>query len=595
MPSVNPPEPFEPPTTKSNARSEVRPAPHSAFEALSRQRLATLVKIGLMGTGLYCIDAMILGHVRRAFANGSCVFLFLFCEFIRRKPGRHNQARILYLAAVSGAFFLTPIFSGAFECKVQLLYGILPLATAYLYGPKAILPSTALTLAGLFFIYEIAPQIPVQQEKFSTPKDHTIMLFVSLCAFGTVAVSMATSARKQFAQLKQASVDLIKSRAQVDAATRSKGVFLANMSHEIRTPMNGILGMLEELQRRDHCSAHAGLIQTAKESGLCLLNKLNNILDFSKMEAGKMALFESPFRPAPLFSEIRQEYTIRAQNKQLALVWNQSEDTPSLLGDRRRLRQLLCVLLDNALSYTDQGTIQVDIEINTDPIAQTCGLSMRVKDEGSGISDRDQARLFSEFEALEPRGDDRNGIGLGLVLANHLAQRMHGTIKVHSELGKGSEFHCCIQLPLVSSTKSTQSAAAHTNQHQKLRVLVVDDEPINRKVARAHLSNFDCTVLEASTGESAVEQTRRKHVDLVLMDLQLADMSGIEATQRILDSDRVGPPPRVVGFSGESDPEVLRAARDSGIEDFLLKPVRAEDLRALLERVRASASEDLAA
>ncbi len=362
----------------------------------------------------------------------------------------------------------------------------------------------------------------------------------------------------------------------VREAERARAAFFANISHEIRTPMNGVLGMTDALLLRDLRADEREMAQTIHTSGVLMLSLLDDLLDLSKLEAGRLTLEEGPVSLPSLANELRALWTPAAKKKQLELTVELDASAPETLKlDGRRLRQILGNLVSNALKFTQTGAVRVVLARANDRLV--CS----VTDTGIGISPEQQRRLFGRFvQADDARAKRYQGSGLGLALSRELAQLMGGTLDVESEPGVGSRFTCT--LPLVEVAATPPRPEREGLLPAGLRVLVVDDNAVNRLVAQRLLGLSGCEIDVASDGHAAMEVLARKDFDVVLMDVHMPELDGLEVTRRIRASP--GAQPRIIGVSASADSDDVRSCREAGMNDFLAKPITRERLIETLQR-----------
>jgi PAS domain S-box-containing protein len=388
---------------------------------------------------------------------------------------------------------------------------------------------------------------------------------------------------------KQDEEALRKAKEAAEAASVAKSQFLANMSHEIRTPMNGVLGMAELLLNTPLTDKQRHLAQSVHRSGTALLTLINSILDFSKVEAGKLELEHLEFALRETIEEAVDLFADPAERKGVNLTCFLPEEIPDqAIGDPARLRQVLLNLVGNALKFTARGEVTVWLHLLAQD-AQTLTLKCAVTDTGIGIHPQAQTGLFTAFSQADGSTTRQfGGTGLGLAIVKQLVQLMGGEVGIASTPGQGSTFWFTVQLGRATPRDSSQPA--HEQFLRGLRVLIVDDHPTNLFVLNAHLTAWGAEVLSADSGASALERltqsaTTSTPIDLVLLDFHMPDMDGLMLAHAIKADPALRRVDLLALSSGERDAH--RGAADPlGFVAWLQKPVRQSTLRTCLRNYR---------
>jgi len=370
-------------------------------------------------------------------------------------------------------------------------------------------------------------------------------------------------------------------QAEAERANRAKSEFLANMSHEIRTPMNAILGLTHLALEADGGPQH-DYLEKIRQAGQHLYQLLNDVLDFSKIEAGRMELTHTPFAPRALVEQVVGTLAMEARAKRLRLDVRVAPDVPEgLVGDAVRIMQILVNLLGNAIKFTEAGGVVVDVAATRRDEARVT-LRLVVSDSGIGMTPAQQQRIFGAYAQADATVTRRfGGTGLGLSITRRLVELMHGEIRVSSEPGAGSIFTVELPLPIAPAPAPAPVAERRALRLDGRRILVVEDNPVNQLITREMLERRGAVVEVADNGRIGLERAAAGRFDLVLMDVMMPEMDGLEATRRLRAMPGTATLP-VIGLTASVDRADLDACLAAGMNAHATKPIVPDELFARL-------------
>ena len=474
--------------------------------------------------------------------------------------------------------------------------------------------ATHLDVRGVEYYYFIAElKLPgvtltgvVPESEVASEKDDIsfliIWVFGLLIFMFTIAMLYVVISEKKARENKE----LLREKENAESASKAKSIFLANMSHEIRTPINGILGMDSMLLKECKDKNLRDYALNIQSAGQTLLSLINDILDISKIESGKMEILPVTYSVFTVLNDCYNMVAIRAHDKNLELIMDISPDIPrALFGDEVRIRQVMNNLLSNAVKYTNEGSITLSVhseKLSVDPIqgnnSKEVRLVIQVKDTGIGIRERDREKLFNDFVRLdEKRNRNIEGTGLGLNLTKQLLDMMGGTIEVESTYGEGSVFTVSL-LQQVSDEKplgdfeklykehvNVVDAAHERFEAPEAKILVVDDVQMNLKVFAGLLKGTKIQIDTAINGAEALELIQGKRYDVIFLDHMMPVMDGVEAFRRMkkLEKNPNAITP-VVMLTANAVSDARNGYMDEGFSDYMAKPIREEVLLATLKK-----------
>ncbi|MDX2010698.1 MAG: ATP-binding protein [Myxococcaceae bacterium] len=533
--------------------------------------LVECLLVGQTTAAFFSVVHVARGRFGSAAASALGAVLLFGLARILRVTGRIRLVTHGALGASLLSFLSLAAIEPALDPAMLAWLAVVPFLAALLLDGRVIFLWLVLTLGALGLVF-------VLRAGGAAPTGEGPVVLLSVMRLGALFIVVFYTGLR-FALEQRRTV------AELEAASRAKSAFLATMSHEIRTPMNGVLGLTEVLLSGPLDVETREKLGLVRESGHTLVALINDILDYSKFEAGKLTITPTDFDLRALVDEVTALHRAPAQLKGVGLVLSLEGALPKTVrGDGLRLRQVLSNLVSNAVKFTERGEVRVVVGLAS---AEPLRVRVSVADTGIGISAGAVERLFSPFEQAERSTTRRfGGTGLGLALSRNLVRLMGGDITVESVEGVGSRFWFDVPLEVgMAALAPSEPEVTPAAERSVLPVLVVDDNPINLKVACSLVEKAGYRTQVAENGAEALELVQTQPFLLVLMDCHMPVMDGFAATERIrgLDGDVSMTP--IVALTASAMPEELEACKRSGMNECLTKPVSLAALKAVLQRV----------
>lgn len=512
--------------------------------------------------------------------------------------GKTMLASKVYLGFQFCSIVLASMQDGQAYSESLFLLFMVPLGTAYLLDVRETVIASLFCAVAVIFVAVSGDYWPQLQARPDSPVDWTVIRLVGISVATMCAISTALSTRREREALVLHSQELEDSKAEAEAASRTKSTFLANMSHEIRTPLNGVLGMVQHLRERQLSRQDARAVEVIHQSSEHLLQLLNELLDLSHHVAVSSEPQRVDFDLRSSMHEVRALFSSTLSAAGIQLVLRGEGEQCWVRGDLRRLKQILCSLLGNAIKLCAGRRIVMSLRFRPLPSVES-RYTAKICVQFSGVISGKQVEDLFSPEHLEP-GDHKSQWGVGLSMSRQLAQAIGGNVLV--ELDEGHDTGLSLVLPFEAArepriTPSRRQGNARTMGMDPLpsyRVLVVDDNETNRMVIARSLERWGCKVFEVGDGVEAVEICAKVPFDLILMDIRMPRMDGLEATAQIRASAGINGHTPIVAVTAHTYPEDLERCTQAGMQGHLGKPFRLDVLHQLVQTyaVRGQAQEE---
>lgn len=555
------------------------------------RRLLLFQRLAFAAVGYYVMMDSMAGAYRSVASHVFCLLCILASWQGAKRFGAHRVASWLLLFGLNASLAVASLFDANLDSPGLWTISLLPMIAACILDAKAIVLCTAAASVEILILAGVGHMGWIESEINATDLDFVIIIVLSLGVHALIAYVLSNHLVAQLRVLTQRN-QLIKTAHEAAAqANDEKTEFLSRMSHELRTPMNGLLGMMDFLQDRESMREQREAIDTVQRCGKSLLSLLNDILDLSNVEAGHLELCSAPVELVTLVRDVQQLFGAQAEMLGVELRAEFELDRYWCLGDDTRIRQVISNIVGNALKFGDARPVTIRMYKQEEQSSERrfpC-VCIEVVDQGIGMSRAQQVRVFEQYEQVEStQTSGKGGTGLGLTISNQLVQQMGGAIELESALGQGATFR--VLLPLepcgAPSRRDRQSALGFSRDEMPVsrRVLVVDDNAINQKVARLVLEKLACSVDLAGNGVEAVKCALGQVFDLILMDVRMPEMDGLEATRLIKSTGGPNRDTPIVALTANAFAADVQNCLDAGMVDHLAKPINVEQVRKTLLR-----------
>lgn len=481
----------------------------------------------------------------------------------------------------TGAVFIGLIGTNA-HIGIYITYALMPIFSCLYFDPSFVLKTCAFSYVTMLLSLFVRSKTMLEVVYQGRPR---MQMFGAYASGFTIEFAVVTAV---LYYLVKRAKKLMLERYSAEEQNRMKSVFLSNVSHEIRTPMNAIIGMADAARQMEMDDKLRRCLNIIHASASGLLEVVNDILDFSKVEAGKWDVLVQPYSPRAMMADMQA--IIDARNDgHVEIAYHVAPDMPEVLeGDAGRIRQVMLNYASNAIKYTEKGHIDIDVRCEAAEAGQV-NLLCDVTDTGQGIRREDMDKLFTMYGQMNRElNRGKEGTGIGLALSKAIMERMNGSVKAESEYGKGSRFSFRVPQKIGRAEDLPREETARRMpafDAKGARLLLVDDNEINREVAKAILEPLQMEIDEAADGRQAVEMSAKKPYDAILMDSHMPVMSGEEATRAIREREKAtGGHVPVIALTADAICGVKQKLMEAGMDDYIEKPIDSALLMRILQK-----------